>query len=87
VKKGRIDEAREVLRLIGEGELRQELKDIIESIDAEHVTSDALFTAKYRVPIFSGISIGMFNQTVRDQCDSLLFECHLRARRLQQSLR
>ena len=62
VKKGRIDEAREVLRLIGEKNYEQELKDIIESIDAEHVTSDALFTAKYRVPIFLAISIGMFNQ-------------------------
>ena len=62
VKKGRIDEAREVLRLIGEENYEQELEDIIESIDAEHVTSDALFTAKYRVPIFLAISIGMFNQ-------------------------
>jgi len=62
VKKGRIDEAREVLRLIGEENYEQELKDIIESIDAEHVSSDALFTAKYRVPIFLAISIGMFNQ-------------------------
>src|SRR5216684_3592720 len=62
VKKGRIDEAREVLRLIGEENYEQELADIIESIDAEHVTSDALFTAKYRVPIFLAISIGMFNQ-------------------------
>jgi hypothetical protein len=51
-----------VLRLIGEENYEQELKDIIESIDAEHVTSDALFTAKYRVPIFLAISIGMFNQ-------------------------
>ncbi len=62
VKKGRIDEAREVLRLVGEENYEQELKDIVESIDAEHVTSDALFTAKYRVPIFLAISIGMFNQ-------------------------
>jgi len=62
VKKGRIDEAREVLRRIGEENYEQELKDIVESIDAEHVTSDALFTAKYRVPIFLAISIGMFNQ-------------------------
>jgi len=51
-----------VLRLIGEENYEQELKDIVESIDAEHVTSDALFTAKYRVPIFLAISIGMFNQ-------------------------
>jgi len=62
VKKGRIDEARGVLHLTGEENYEQELKDIVESIDAEHVTSDALFTAKYRVPVFLAVSIGMFNQ-------------------------
>src|SRR5882762_6902461 len=62
VKKGRIDEAREVLRLIGEENYEQELRDIVESIDTEHLTSDSLFTSKYRVPIFLAISIGMFNQ-------------------------
>ncbi len=62
VKKGRIDEAREVLRLTGEENYEQELKDIVESIDAEHVTSDALFTKKYRLPVFLAVSIGMFNQ-------------------------
>jgi len=62
VKKGRIDEARGVLRQTGEENFEQELKEIVESIDAEHVTSDALFTAKYRVPIFLAVSIGMFNQ-------------------------
>jgi SP family arabinose:H+ symporter-like MFS transporter len=62
VKKGRTGEAREVLRLNGEENFEQELKEIVESIDAEHVTSDALFTAKYCVPIFLAVSIGMFNQ-------------------------
>ncbi len=62
VKERRTDEAREVLRLTGEENFEQELKEIVESIDAEHVTSDALFTAKYRVPIFLAVSIGMFNQ-------------------------
>jgi SP family arabinose:H+ symporter-like MFS transporter len=62
VKKGRTDEAREVLRLNGQENFEQELKEIVESIGAEHVTSDALFTAKYRVPIFLAVSIGMFNQ-------------------------
>jgi sugar porter (SP) family MFS transporter len=61
-KKGRTDEAGEVLRLTGEENSEQELKDIVESIDAEHVTSDALFTPKYRVPIFLAVTIGMFNQ-------------------------
>jgi sugar porter (SP) family MFS transporter len=62
VKKGRTNEAGEVLRLTGEENAAQELRDIVESIDAEHVTSDALFTAKYRVPIFLAVTIGMFNQ-------------------------
>jgi MFS transporter, SP family, arabinose:H+ symporter len=62
VKKGRTNEAGEVLRLTGEENAEQELREIVESIDAEHVTSDALFAAKYRVPIFLAVTIGMFNQ-------------------------
>jgi MFS transporter, SP family, arabinose:H+ symporter len=62
VKKGRTSEAGDVLRLTGEENADQELQEIVESIDAEHVTSDALFTAKYRVPIFLAVTIGMFNQ-------------------------
>ena len=62
VKQGRTNEAGNVLRLTGEENADQELKEIVESIDAEHVTSDALFTAKYRVPIFLAVTIGMFNQ-------------------------
>lgn len=62
VKKGRTDEARGVLRLTGEEQYEQELREIIESIDAEHVKSDALFSGKYRFPVFLAVSIGMFNQ-------------------------
>ena len=62
VKKGRTNEAGDVLRLTGEENADQELKEIVESIGAEHVTSDALFTSKYRVPIFLAVTIGMFNQ-------------------------
>jgi sugar porter (SP) family MFS transporter len=62
VKKGRTNEAGDVLRLTGEENADQELREIVESIDAEHVTSDALFTSKYRVPIFLAVTIGMFNQ-------------------------
>ena len=62
VKRGRATEAGDVLRLTGEENADQELREIVESIDAEHVTSDALFTAKYRVPIFLAVTIGMFNQ-------------------------
>jgi MFS transporter, SP family, arabinose:H+ symporter len=61
-KKGRVDEARQVLRLIGEENYEQELKEIVESIDAEHITDEAFFSRKYRLPIFLAITIGLFNQ-------------------------
>ena len=62
VKKGRINEAREVLRITGEQNYEQELQEIIVSIDAEHSAGDALFSRKYLLPIFLAVSIGMFNQ-------------------------
>ena len=63
VKKRRTDEAREVLRLTGEQNYEQELREIVESIDAEHGLGDEpLFQRKYRLPIFLAVSIGMFNQ-------------------------
>ncbi len=62
VKKQRIAEARDVLRLTGEKNYEQELQEIITSIDVENVASDSLFSWKYRLPIFLAVSIGMFNQ-------------------------
>jgi len=62
VKKRRTDEARDVLRLTGEENYEQELKDIVESIDADHISDEAFFSWKYRLPIFLAISIGLFNQ-------------------------
>jgi SP family arabinose:H+ symporter-like MFS transporter len=62
VKKQRVDEAKEVLRVTGEENYEQELQEIVASIDAEHVGSDSLFSWKYRLPIFLAVSIGMFNQ-------------------------
>lgn len=61
-KKGRIDEAREVLRITGEENYEQELQDIIASIDAEHHAGDSLFNVRYGFPIFLAVSIAMFNQ-------------------------
>src|SRR5205085_394875 len=58
VKKGRTNEAGDVLRMTGEENAEQELREIVESIDAEHVTSDALFTGKYRLPIFLAVTNG-----------------------------
>jgi sugar porter (SP) family MFS transporter len=63
VKKRRLEEARDVLRMSGEPDYDQELQDIVESIDAEHGhAEEPLFSRKYRVPIFLAVSIGMFNQ-------------------------
>lgn len=63
VKKRRVDEARLVLQQSGEPAYEQELRDIVESIDAEHGHADEpLFSAKYKIPILLAVSIGMFNQ-------------------------
>ena len=62
VKKGRVDAAREVLRLTGEEHYEAELQDIIASIDLEHAAQDRLFSWKYRMPILFAVTIGLFNQ-------------------------
>ena len=63
VKQRRVEEAREVLRSIGEAHYEQELQAIVQSIDAEHGHgSEPLFSRKYGLPIFLAVSIGMFNQ-------------------------
>jgi SP family arabinose:H+ symporter-like MFS transporter len=62
VKKQRIEEARGVLKVIGEENYERELQEIVDSIDAEHIKVDKFFSAKYRLPIFLAITIGMFNQ-------------------------
>jgi sugar porter (SP) family MFS transporter len=63
VKKQRIDEARDVLRLSGDQNYEENLREIVASIDAEHGLADEpLFSAKYRLPIFLAVTIGFFNQ-------------------------
>jgi SP family arabinose:H+ symporter-like MFS transporter len=63
VKKQRIAEAREVLKMIGDANYEQDLQEIRTSIDAEHGHADEpLFSAKYRFPIFLAVSIAIFNQ-------------------------
>src|SRR2546425_5424158 len=63
VAKRRVDEAREVLRAIGQADYEQELQAIVQSIDADHKQAhEPLFSRKYRLPIFLAVSIGMFNQ-------------------------
>jgi MFS transporter, SP family, arabinose:H+ symporter len=63
-KKGRIEEARGVLKLIGEENYEKELQDIIGSIgqDAGSDGLFAVFSSKYKLPLFLAISIGLFNQ-------------------------
>ncbi len=63
VKKQRLNEAREVLRLTGERDYERNLREIIDSIDAEHGLADEpLFSRKYALPIFLAVTIGFFNQ-------------------------
>jgi sugar porter (SP) family MFS transporter len=63
VSKSRVNEARQVLEIIGEEDVEGELQDIITSIDVEHGHGhERLFQWKYRVPIFLAVGIAMFNQ-------------------------
>jgi sugar porter (SP) family MFS transporter len=62
VKKRRLDEAREVLRITGEENYQQQLESIVASIDAEHHGEDTLFSGQYGLPIFLAVTIAMFNQ-------------------------
>jgi len=61
-KKGRLEEAREVLRITGEENYDRELQDIVASIDAEHHAGESLFKETYAYPIFLAVSVAMFNQ-------------------------
>jgi sugar porter (SP) family MFS transporter len=63
VKKGRVDEARQVLMLIGEENAEEELRQIVDSIDLEHAgEKQHLFSRKFRFPVFLAVTVAMFNQ-------------------------
>jgi sugar porter (SP) family MFS transporter len=63
VTKGRVDEARTVLKMTGDENYEQDLRAIVESIDIEQKqAAEKLFSRKYLFPIFLAVSIGMFNQ-------------------------
>src|SRR5271154_5512699 len=63
VKKGRVDEARAVLRITGDENYERDLQEIVESIDVEQKqVAEKLLTRKYALPIFLAVSIGLFNQ-------------------------
>ena len=59
--KRRVEEAREVLQLVGEENSEQEVEDILESMHLERA-KEPLFSRKYRLPIFLAVTVGIFNQ-------------------------
>jgi sugar porter (SP) family MFS transporter len=63
VKKGRVDEARAVLKMTGDEDYEHDLQEIVASINVEQSqAAEKLFSRKYALPIFLAVSIGMFNQ-------------------------
>jgi MFS transporter, SP family, arabinose:H+ symporter len=63
VTQRRVDEARDVLRQLGNENYETELKEIVDSTHLQSSEkSEPLFSFKYRYPIFLAITIGMFNQ-------------------------
>jgi SP family arabinose:H+ symporter-like MFS transporter len=63
VSKDRIDEAMEVLKLMGDPDPQTELADIQQALKESHaVANEPVFQWKYRYPLFLAISIGAFNQ-------------------------
>jgi MFS transporter, SP family, arabinose:H+ symporter len=62
-EKGRIEEARAVLKKTGEPDYEKALQEIIDSIGRQQgQASEPLFQKRYRFPIFLAVSIAMFNQ-------------------------
>jgi sugar porter (SP) family MFS transporter len=63
VSKNRIDEAMEVLKLMGDPDPKAELADIQQALKESHaVANEPVFQWKYRYPLFLAITIGAFNQ-------------------------
>ncbi len=63
VQRGRVPEAEAVLKGTGDPRYREDLVEIIESIEETRGAADeALFSRKHRFPIFLAVSIAMFNQ-------------------------
>jgi MFS transporter, SP family, arabinose:H+ symporter len=59
----RVDESRDVLKLLGSPNYEAELTEIVNSIHLEKSQgSEPLFSSKYRYPIFLAIATGIFNQ-------------------------
>jgi sugar porter (SP) family MFS transporter len=63
VTRNRIDEARQVLQMIGTPDTEAELKEIQDSIHFEQsALHEALFQKKYMLPIVLAVTIALFNQ-------------------------
>jgi MFS transporter, SP family, arabinose:H+ symporter len=63
VQKGRTEDARDVLELIGEENVESELKDMQAAVEIERMYGqERLFSARNRLPVFLAVSIAMFNQ-------------------------
>src|SRR6202789_1057901 len=59
----RVDESRNVLKLLGSSNYETELTEIVDSIHLEKSQgSEPLFSRKFRYPIFLAIATGVFNQ-------------------------
>lgn len=59
----RVDEARDVLRLMGSADAEGELREIVAGVHLERAGhKEPLFQRKYGLPIFLAVSIGIFNQ-------------------------
>lgn len=62
-RRGRMQEAEDVLRSTGDPNYRTDLAEIAATVsDPDKTHTEPLFQAKYKFPIFLAISIGMFNQ-------------------------
>jgi sugar porter (SP) family MFS transporter len=61
VTRGRTDEARHVLALVGEADPVRAVAEIVASLHQDR-PQDRLFSWKYRFPIFLAVSIAIFNQ-------------------------
>lgn len=63
VMTSRVDEALDVLRLIGTPKPEDELDEIVASVHQEKsASSDSVFSRKYRFPVFLALTAGLFSQ-------------------------
>jgi sugar porter (SP) family MFS transporter len=64
IRHGRVDEAKEVLKKIGEPDIDKSVKEVSASLQSETGREEKLFSKTYSAPIFYAVAIAMFNQLV-----------------------